>query len=112
MEITGAQSLDEVWPNLEIFFHGGVSFAPYRETYKQLIRGDRMQYRETYNASEGFFGVQNDPADPAMMLMLDYGVFYEFIPMEEIGKENPAIIPLTDVEVEEVLAFVDEVKSE
>ena len=106
LEITGAQSLDEVWPNLEIFFHGGVSFGPYRETYKQLIRGDRMQYRETYNASEGFFGVQNDPADPAMMLMLDYGVFYEFIPMEEIGKENPTIIPLTDVEVGRNYALV------
>lgn len=99
LEITGAHSLDEVWPNLEIFFHGGVSFAPYRETYKELIRSPRMQYRETYNASEGFFGVQNDPTDPAMMLMLDYGVFYEFIPLEELGKPNPDIVPLTGVEV-------------
>ncbi|MBR5803335.1 MAG: GH3 auxin-responsive promoter family protein [Bacteroidaceae bacterium] len=99
LEITGAQSLDEVWPNLEVFFHGGVSFAPYRETYQQLIRGSRMQYRETYNASEGFFGVQNDPSDPSMMLMLDYGVFYEFIPMEELGKENPHIVPLTGIEL-------------
>lgn len=99
LEITGAQSLDEVWPNLEIFFHGGVSFAPYRETYQQLIRSPRMQYRETYNASEGFFGVQNDPADPSMMLMLDYGVFYEFIPLEELGKPNPAVVPLTGVEL-------------
>lgn len=99
LEITGAQTLDEIWPNLEIFFHGGVSFAPYRETYKELIRSERMQYRETYNASEGFFGVQNDPADPAMMLMLDYGVFYEFIPLEEVGKPNPNIVPLTGVEV-------------
>jgi hypothetical protein len=99
LEITGAKSLDEVWPNLEIFFHGGVSFAPYRETYQQLIRGSRMQYRETYNASEGFFGVQNDPADPSMMLMLDYGVFYEFIPMDELGKPNPNVVPLTGVEV-------------
>lgn len=99
LEITGAQSLDEVWPNLEIFFHGGVSFAPYRETYQQLIRSPRMQYRETYNASEGFFGIQNDPADPSMMLMLDYGVFYEFIPLEELGKPNPAVVPLTGVEL-------------
>lgn len=106
LEITGAQSLDEVWPNLEIFFHGGVSFAPYRETYKQLIRGERMQYRETYNASEGFFGVQNDPADPAMMLMLDYGVFYEFIPLEEVGKPNPHIVPLTGVEIGKNYAVV------
>lgn len=106
LEITGAQSLDEVWPNLEIFFHGGVSFAPYRETYQQLIRSPRMQYRETYNASEGFFGVQNDPADPSMMLMLDYGVFYEFIPLEELGKPNPAVVPLTGVEVGRNYAMV------
>lgn len=99
LEITGAQSLDEVWPNLEVFFHGGVSFAPYRETYQQLIRSPRMQYRETYNASEGFFGVQNDPADPSMMLMLDYGVFYEFVPLEELNKPNPAVVPLTGIEV-------------
>lgn len=99
LEITGAQSLDEVWPNLEIFFHGGVSFAPYRETYQQLIRSPRMQYRETYNASEGFFGVQNDPTDPSMMLMLDYGVFYEFIPLEELDKPDPTILPLTGIEV-------------
>ena len=99
LEITGAQSLDEVWPNLEIFFHGGVSFAPYRETYQQLIRSPRMQYRETYNASEGFFGVQNDPTDPSMMLMLDYGVFYEFIHLEELGKPDPTILPLTGIEV-------------
>lgn len=106
LEITGAQSLDEVWPNLEIFFHGGVSFAPYRETYQQLIRSPRMQYRETYNASEGFFGVQNDPADPSMMLMLDYGVFYEFIPLEELGKSNPVVVPLTGVEVGRNYAMV------
>ena len=106
LEITGAQSLDEVWPNLEIFFHGGVSFAPYRETYQQLIRGSRMQYRETYNASEGFFGVQNDPADPSMMLMLDYGVFYEFIPLEELGKPNPTIVPLAGIELGRNYAIV------
>ena len=106
LEITGAQSLDEVWPNLEIFFHGGVSFAPYRKTYQQLIRSPRMQYRETYNASEGFFGVQNDPSDPSMMLMLDYGVFYEFIPLEELGKPNPAVVPLTGVEVGRNYAMV------
>ena len=106
LEITGAQSLDEVWPNLEIFFHGGVSFAPYRETYQQLIRSPRMQYRETYNASEGFFGVQNDPTDPSMMLMLDYGVFYEFIPLEELGKPDPTILPLTGIEVGRNYAIV------
>lgn len=106
LEITGAQSLDEVWPNLEIFFHGGVSFAPYRKTYQQLIRSPRMQYRETYNASEGFFGVQNDSSDPSMMLMLDYGVFYEFIPLEELSKPNPAVVPLTGIEVGRNYAMV------
>lgn len=106
LEITGKNSLDEVWPNLEVFFHGGVSFAPYRETYKELIRGTRMQYRETYNASEGFFGIQNDPTDAAMMLMLDYGVFYEFIPLEEFDAPNPTIVPLWDVEIGKNYAVV------
>lgn len=98
LEISGKQYLDEVWPELEVFFHGGVAFTPYREQYKQLIRNPQMNYMETYNASEGFFGLQNDPTDPAMLLMIDYGVFYEFIPMEELGKPNPQVIPLWEVE--------------
>ena len=106
MELKGTDNLAEVWPNLEVFFHGGVAFTPYREQYKQIIRSSKMHYLETYNASEGFFGLQNDPDDPAMMLMLDYGVFYEFIPMEEIDKENPRIIPLADVEVNKNYAMV------
>ena len=99
LELTGKSSLDQVWPELEVFFHGGVSFAPYRETYGELIRGTRMQYRETYNASEGFFGVQDDPADPAMRLMTDYGTFYEFIPLEEVGSLTPTVVPLAGIEV-------------
>ena len=106
MELKGTDNLAEVWPNLEVFFHGGVAFTPYREQYKQIIRSSKMHYLETYNASEGFFGLQNDPDDPAMMLMLDYGVFYEFIPMEEIENENPKIIPLADVEVNKNYAMV------
>ena len=98
LEITGKDNLCELWPHLEVFFHGGVAFTPYREQYRQLIPSDRMHYMETYNASEGFFGLQSDPADPAMLLMLDYGVFYEFIPMDEFGKENPTILPLWAVE--------------
>ena len=98
LEITGKDNLCELWPNLEVFFHGGVAFTPYREQYKQFIPSDRMRYMETYNASEGFFGLQSDPADPAMLLMIDYGVFYEFIPMDEFGKENPTIVPLWAVE--------------
>ncbi|MBO5885836.1 MAG: GH3 auxin-responsive promoter family protein, partial [Bacteroidaceae bacterium] len=88
MEISGASVLQEVWPNLEVFFHGGVAFTPYREQYKRLITKSGMHYMETYNASEGFFGLQDDPADPAMSLMLDYGVFYEFIPMDQIESPN------------------------
>ena len=82
MEMTGKKHLEEVWPNIEVFFHGGVAFTPYRKQYEQLITSPRMHYMETYNASEGFFGIQDDPADKSMLLMLDYGVFYEFIPMD------------------------------
>ena len=82
MEMTGKTHLEEVWPNIEVFFHGGVAFTPYRKQYEQLITSTNMHYMETYNASEGFFGIQDDPTDKAMMLMLDYGVFYEFIPMD------------------------------
>ena len=82
MEMTGKTHLEEVWPNIEVFFHGGVAFTPYREQYKRLITSPRMHYMETYNASEGFFGIQDDPSDKSMLLMLDYGVFYEFIPMD------------------------------
>ena len=82
MEMTSKKHLEEVWPNIEVFFHGGVAFTPYRKQYEQLITSPRMHYMETYNASEGFFGIQDDPADKAMSLMIDYGVFYEFIPMD------------------------------
>ncbi|MCF0208033.1 MAG: GH3 auxin-responsive promoter family protein [Bacteroidaceae bacterium] len=98
MEKTGKQHLEEVWPNLEVFFHGGVAFTPYREQYKQLITKPDMHYMETYNASEGFFGLQSDLSDPAMLLMLDYGVFYEFMPMSDFGKETPTIVPLWGVQ--------------
>ena len=98
LEITGKRSVDEVWPNLEVFFHGGVAFTPYREQYKQLICNPDMKYMETYNASEGFFGIQNDPSDPSMLLMIDYDVFYEFIPMDEFDSPNPTVLPLWQVE--------------
>ncbi|MBQ2553625.1 MAG: GH3 auxin-responsive promoter family protein [Prevotella sp.] len=97
MELSGKVHLEEVWPNIEVFFHGGVAFTPYRPQYKELITSDRMHYMETYNASEGFFGVQSDLSDPAMMLMIDYGVFYEFIPMDEFGTDNPTVVPLAGV---------------
>ena len=106
MEITGKTHLEEVWPNIEVFFHGGVAFTPYRKQYEQLITSPNMHYMETYNASEGFFGLQNDPSDKSMLLMLDYDVFYEFIPMDEIGKENPTVVPLWGVETGKNYAMV------
>lgn len=106
LEITGKQTLEEVWPNLEVFFHGGVSFAPYREQYKQIIQSPKMHYVETYNASEGYFGTQNDLSDPSMLLMIDYGIFYEFIPMEELDNENPKTVCLADVELNKNYAVV------
>ena len=106
MEITGKTHLEEVWPNLEVFFHGGVAFTPYREQYKQLITSPNMHYMETYNASEGFFGLQNDPTDSSMLLMLDYDCFYEFIPMDELDKPNPTIVPIWGVETGKNYAMV------
>ena len=99
LDITGKEYIDELWPNLEVFFHGGVAFSSYREQYRHLIRNPRMQYMETYNASEGFFAIQNDPSDQAMLLMIDYDVFYEFIPFEELNSPNPTVLPLWEVEV-------------
>ena len=99
MELSGKQHLQEVWPNIEVFFHGGVAFTPYRKQYEQLITTPHMHYMETYNASEGFFGLQSDPSDPSMLLMLDYGVFYEFIPMDEFDNPHPTVVPLTGVQV-------------
>ena len=98
LELSGKRYISDVWPNLEVFFHGGVAFSPYRQQYEELIPKADMNYMETYNASEGFFGLQDDPADPAMLLMLDYGVFYEFIPMDEFGNEHPTVLPLWGVE--------------
>ena len=96
MELSGKQHLEEVWPNIEVFFHGGVAFTPYRGQYEQLITSPRMHYMETYNASEGFFGLQNDPTDKSMLLMLDYDVFYEFIDCEEfrVKSEESALHPI------------------
>ena len=101
MELSGKTHLEEVWPNLEVFFHGGVAFTPYRQQYEQLITSPRMHYMETYNASEGFFGIQDDPQDKSMLLMLDYDIFYEFIPMD--GGEP---VPLWGVETGKNYAMV------
>lgn len=98
LEITQAKNLLEVWPKLELYMHGGVSFTPYKNQFKELIPKSDMKYVETYNASEGFFGIQNTDEED-MLLMLDYGIFYEFIPFNEIHKEFPKVITLEDVEI-------------
>ncbi|KAB1063444.1 GH3 auxin-responsive promoter family protein [Salibacter halophilus] len=99
LEITGKDYISEVWPNLEMFAHGGVSFDPYRKQYRNILNSEKVTYLETYNASEGFFGIQDQfDGDNSMLLMLDYGIFYEFMPMEELGKDHPETLSLHEVE--------------
>lgn len=98
LAFTGKSNLLDVWPNLEVFFHGGISFTPYREQYKKLIDGDQMNYMETYNASEGFFGIQDDPLRSDMLLMLDYGIFYEFIPADKVNSPSAPVYSIGEVE--------------
>ena len=106
LELSGKEHIDEVWPNLEVFFHGGIAFTPYRSQYERIITSGKMHYMETYNASEGFFGIQDDPSDKSMLLMLDYGVFYEFIPLEQVGMPDADIVPLEGVELGRNYAMV------
>jgi hypothetical protein len=98
VELKGASNILEVWPNLELFLHGGVNFTPYRDQYKKMIPSDQMNYLEIYNASEGFFGIQDQRNSEEMLLMLDYGIFYEFIPADRVDEENPPMIWLDQVE--------------
>ncbi|MDF1559719.1 MAG: GH3 auxin-responsive promoter family protein [Bacteroidales bacterium] len=98
LQTTGKENLHQVWPNLEVFFHGGVSFAPYREQYRKMLPDPKMNYMETYNASEGFFAIQDDLSDCSMLLMLDYGVYYEFIPADEAYSDNPRTLTIGEVE--------------
>ncbi len=106
LEVTGRNNILEVWPNLELFIHGGVSFAPYKSQFEKLIPSDNMSYMETYNASEGFFGIQDIPQSNEMLLMLDYGIFYEFIPMDAYGQQGEKAIPLSEVEKDTNYAMV------
>ncbi len=100
LEITGKKNLRDVWPNLELFMHGGVNFEPYRKAFEELIPFEDMHYVETYNASEGFFGIQDQKNSSELLLMLDYGIFYEFIPMSEFkGIESTTICSIEDVEL-------------
>ena len=106
LELKGASNILEVWPNLEVFFHGAVSFGPYRDLFKELIPSDNVAYIDTYNASEGFFGIQDDPDNEDMLLMLDYGIFYEFIPMDVYGNPDTQPIPLWEVVKDKSYAMV------
>ena len=106
LETTSSENLLQVWPNLEVYFHGGVNFDPYREQYKKIIPNSDFKYYEIYNASEGFFAIQdlNDSND--LLLMLDYGIFYEFIPMSSFGHDDNKIVRLADVELNKNYAIV------
>ncbi len=97
LENTKSANIFEIWPNLEVFFHGAVSFTPYESLFHELIPGDNMKYIESYNASEGFFGIQDQENSRDMLLMLDYGIFYEFIPAEHVDSENPPTLDLSEV---------------
>ena len=106
LEVTGKENLLEVWPNLEVYFHGGVNFKPYREQYEKLIPKKDFRYYETYNASEGFFAIQDQNDSDELLLMLDYGIFYEFIPMDRYEGEDSTAIPLDQVELDKNYALV------
>ncbi len=105
LEITGKTSLIEVWPNLELYLHGGVSFVPYREQFKKLI-GSNIHYLEMYNASEGFFAAQDDPNEDGLLLFTQHGIFYEFMPVDEYGKQFPETIGLSDVQLNKNYALI------
>lgn len=106
MEITGAKNLLEIWPNLEAYFHGAVNFTPYRAQFRELIPTAEMYYLETYNASEGFFGIQDQPNSEELLLMLDYGIYYEFLPLENIEDEQPKTLSLEQVELHKNYAII------
>lgn len=106
LEMTGKKNMLEVWPNFEAFYHGAVSFTPYRGVFKKFFPDPKVLYIETYNASEGFFGMQDRLHADDMLLMLDYGIFYEFIPAEEADSENPKILQLHEVEVGKNYALI------
>lgn len=106
LEETGKKNLLEIWKNLEVYFHGGVSFVPYKEQYKKIIPSENFRYYEIYNASEGFFGIQDRNNSDELLLMLDYGIFYEFIPMDTFGTNLQKAIPLSEVELDKNYAIV------
>lgn len=106
LEVTQAENLLEIWPDLEVYFHGGVNFSPYVSQFQRLVPTDDFMYYEVYNASEGFFAVQDQNQSKELLLMLDYGIFYEFIPMDVYGTEQEKAIPLWEVQVGQNYALV------
>ncbi len=106
LELSGKETIPEIWPNLEVFFHGGVSFEPYREQFEELIPKENMNYFQTYNASEGFFGIQDRSGADDMLLMLDYGIYYEFIPMDQVEEPFPQSLSLGEVKTNTNYAMV------
>jgi hypothetical protein len=105
LDLTGKKTISEVWPDLEVYFHGGVSLTPYRKQFQEIL-GKEIRYLELYNASEGFFGIQDQPDSNEMLLMLDYGIYYEFLPAEEWGKENGQTLTLDQVETGKSYAVI------
>jgi hypothetical protein len=106
LDTTGNEQLFQVWDQLEVYFHGGVSFSPYKEQFKKLLPRKSFNYYEIYNASEGFFAIQDRNKGEDLLLMLDYGIFYEFIPMGSYEKESENAIPLSEVKLHENYAIV------
>lgn len=106
LEKKNASNIHEVWPNLELFVHGAVAFGPYREVFHKLIPSQQMNYLETYNASEGFFAIQDQLNSDELLLMLDYGIYYEFIPFDQFESDNPETIGLEEVEIGKNYAMV------
>ncbi len=106
LETTGKNNLFDIWPNLEVYFHGGVSFTPYKDQYKKILPKSDFKYYEIYNASEGFFAIQDQNNSSELLLMLDYGIFYEFIPMDTYGTSEQKVIPLSDVKVNKNYAVI------
>lgn len=106
LEESGKRSISEVWPNLEVYFHGGVSFAPYKEQFKKIFNKEDLNYLELYNASEGFFGIQDQRNSDELLLMLDYGIYYEFMPIENLDKENPDTLSLGEVKLDTNYALI------
>lgn len=106
LEITGKSCISDVWPNLEVYFHGGVNFGPYKEQFKSIFKNPNMNYLELYNASEGFFGIQDQRNSSELLLMLDYGIYYEFIPTHELGNSDPEALSLDEVKLDTTYALV------